>query len=69
METPEYMDYLCKQIQEVKSFAGEDEIQISYLPVTAVSSRLFHRKQERSLLFLQMILSAVSALLFPRKIS
>ena len=29
METPEYMDYLCKQIQEVKSFAGEDEIQIS----------------------------------------
>ena len=29
METPEYMDYLCKQIREVKSFAGEDEIQIS----------------------------------------
>lgn len=26
MSTPEYEDYLCRQIQEAKAFAGEDEI-------------------------------------------
>lgn len=29
MSTPEYLDYLRRQIREVKEFAGEDEIQIS----------------------------------------
>lgn len=29
MSTPEYLDYLCRQIREVKEFAGEDEFQIS----------------------------------------
>ena len=29
MSTSDYMDYLCRQIQEVMDFAGEDEVQIS----------------------------------------
>lgn len=29
MSTPEYLDYLCRQIREVMEFAGEDEVQIS----------------------------------------
>ena len=69
METPEYMDYLCKQIQEVKSFAGEDEIQISLSSGDSSKLEALSQKTGAELLFLQMILSAVSALLFPRKIS
>lgn len=29
MASPEYLDYLCKQIQEIKKFAGKDQVHIS----------------------------------------
>ncbi len=29
MKSPEYLDYLCRQIQEVQEFAGTDEVHIS----------------------------------------
>ncbi|HJD26919.1 MAG TPA: V-type ATP synthase subunit E [Candidatus Blautia intestinipullorum] len=32
MSTPEYTEYLCRQVRKVKEFAGEDQVEISLSP-------------------------------------
>lgn len=32
MSTPEYTEYLCRQVKKVKEFAGEDQVEISLSP-------------------------------------
>ena len=32
MSTPEYTEYLCRQVRKVKEFAGEDQVDISLSP-------------------------------------
>ena len=44
MSGPDYIEYLCRQIEAVKKFAGEDEVEISLSPEDSDKAEEVSRK-------------------------